>query len=127
MVTLANEIRKSRKQRHCWECGRTVQVGERYRYVFGDGDGSWDMGSWSCCEQCDALFAALWSLPGIRQDFSEGFEIRDGGQDIVRETPSLPLRRALAWQKRNWVRADGTPLPIDTVRGILGTTKEQVA
>lgn len=128
MTILTDEIRKSLKRRPCWECGRRIEVGEHYRYQFGDGDGSWDMGSWQCCEQCDVLFSVLWSLPGVYQDWSDsGFEIRDGGHDIIQETPSIPLRRAFAWQKRKWVRADGTPIPIADVREMLGTSKEQAA
>lgn len=119
MTVLTNELRKSRKRRKCWECGRHIEVGEVYRYQFSSA-GMYDAGSWQCCEQCDVLFRVLWALPGVYSNWSdESFEIRDGGRDIIQETDSLPLRRALAWHQRNWVQADGTLLPVQEVRDML--------
>lgn len=56
---------KSRKKHYCQQCGRVIEVGEKYRRQGGIYDGS--MYSGVCCLQCEAFAGVLHSL-GFEDD-----------------------------------------------------------
>lgn len=55
------EIRKARKQRKCYECGRSIETGERYEHVRGKWDG--DVASYDTCPRC--LDLRIWTERNI--------------------------------------------------------------
>lgn len=46
-------VRTARKEHKCCECQRTITQGEKYHYISGLWDGSWD--HYKTCEQCFAI------------------------------------------------------------------------
>lgn len=62
----------ARKEHKCTECGRTINPGEEYEYVFGVWDGAAQ--TFKTCEECEGLGQSLVEL---------GFCIEHGG---IRET-----------------------------------------
>jgi hypothetical protein len=50
-------MRKSRKERRCWECGATIRKGELYEHQAWKFEG--DFGYKNSCEKCGDLAASL--------------------------------------------------------------------
>ena len=48
---------KARKQHVCYECGKRIEIGEEYQYIFGVWDG--DASSFHTCEPCADLRESL--------------------------------------------------------------------
>ena len=69
------ETRAARKTRHCCECHRTIQPGERYTVATGKWDGVFD--TFHRCSHCEAVCNALderlpcycWYWGGLYEDY----------------------------------------------------------
>lgn len=92
----------ARKQHKCYECGRTIQPGERYEYAFGIGDGrAWHMPT---CPHCLAI--REWVEAHVPCScWSHGHMLEDVGNDVDaywHEAPGFLMGylRRLAAQKR---------------------------
>lgn len=55
-LLVQREVKKSRKDHTCYECGRLIKVGESYRVYGGLYDGKWD--THPTCQHC--LVACEW-------------------------------------------------------------------
>lgn len=94
------KIRKARKQHRCFECGRTIEPGEKYEYISGIWDGA--PSSYKTCLDClslrDVFFCGGWIYGEVWNEFREwlyegeieGIEAFLAGDDmrIERLTPT---------------------------------------
>lgn len=92
-------FRTARKQHLCFECGRRIEVSERYEVVFGVWEGRAD--TMKTCEQCTVARDLLmrWC-----QGFMHG-SVLEELHDHLQESfvPVYRLGRLLAMAKRRWV------------------------
>lgn len=112
---------KTRKERSCEECGRSITVGEPYQNVFMvyEGRGS----TWVMCQHC--LVAAQWLvencggylLAGVWEDIHEHIsEYRRPEYRAVYRG----LRRLEVGRERQWVRFDrGGLMPVPVVPPVV--------
>lgn len=97
---------KARKNYRCWECGRTIEKGERYRRIVMLCDGDWS--STPVCAHC--AVAVDWLsvqcggtlLGEVIGDIEAHVEEYQG--------KSMPLARLLIGMRRKWIRFNGSGL-----------------
>jgi hypothetical protein len=103
----------ARKEHRCSDCGRTIQVGERYkRHVFISDEGLEN------CVQCDRCKAATnwldlvcggWLYNAVNEDIAEHW-----GEHP--EFRSLALGHLVVAARRGWSRKDGTLYTPEAIR-----------
>jgi hypothetical protein len=118
------KIVTARKQHRCDECGRPIECGERYQYVFAIWEGS--PGAYHTCQHClvaqDWLRAECggWLFEGVEEDISEHVMGAGAVFDAVRGYGSGPARLVVGI-RRKWRRFDGAGLmPIPSAPAISG-------
>ena len=106
---------RARKTHRCDECGRTIEVGERYRYCVLKYDG--DISAHHTCRHCtdaeDWLRKAChgWVFGAVEEDLANHLEYGPWSADEERQAirPSRPARLVVA-MRRKWQRFDGAGL-----------------
>ena len=116
--TFVNQtMHRARKQHKCAECNRTIEIGERYEFLFGKCDG--ETYSVKTCGHCIEARGML-----IRECESYPIgDVRNGLKEhATREYPRAIAMEAarLYWgMKRQWKRFDGAGLmPPPSVRAV---------
>jgi len=90
---------RARIKHECYECGRTINVGEKYRYEAMVGDG--DLEVYKICHDClslrDAFFCYGWYYGEIWHEFTES--VRSGeihvGPDCLDELTEAARKAAV--------------------------------
>jgi hypothetical protein len=99
-----SEVRRTRKQRQCDECGRQILVGEKYQRSTWKGDG-FQVGE--ACEHCTA--AGTWLLAHCGYEMSGGLHdelLEHVGEGYTEDR----LGRLVVGMRRKWQRFDRTGL-----------------
>jgi len=98
--TFCSEIvRVSRKQRHCYECGAGIGVGDKYQYAAGLWEGHFDSFHWclNCVAARNAFVknseCACWAYGNLLDDMRNEWE-EDGGK--------MWLGRIIVAAKKKW-------------------------
>lgn len=97
----------TRKSRRCYECGRVIEQGEKYRYTFAVYDG--EPHAYSICIGCSAGIDWLsehcgcWLYGGVRDDLVDHFV---GGHT------EFNLGRLIISMKKQWTWRGGERMPI---------------
>lgn len=100
---------RARKEHKCYECGRSIQVGERYIRTTGKWDGH--CSQYKHCAHCQVMLDWLkrecggWVHGGLEEDV-EG-HIAEYGVPVV----GFGLARMYVNMRENWMR-DGALLPV---------------
>lgn len=102
-------VRSARKEHRCSECGRTIETGESYLYVFGVWQGS--PNQYKVCRHCNV--AKCWLVAECGGFLFEGIEedIHGHAQEYG-STTSAALYRIVVGMRRKWRRRDGGMMPL---------------
>lgn len=102
-------VYRTRYERRCDECGRTIPVGEQYHYEGGVIEGHIDM--FATCLHCAAAREFLraecggWVFYAVRDELEEHWH-----EDVLYRT--IWLGRCIHGMRRKWQRRDGTMMPV---------------
>lgn len=100
-------FRVARKAHNCYECGREICPGERYRYTSAKWDGN--VSDAKTCIGCSAGIEWLADECGCWQHGNVAQELIDHFYD---GHSSWNLGRLIASMGQQWTRADGSLLPV---------------
>lgn len=109
--------RRARKAHRCGECGREIEPGETYEYLWGICDGEQFIAK-TCAHCVEArewldVVCEGWLYSMVAQDLREHV---DGDESYMR---SRPLTRLVRWQGAKWRRRDGQLRTVEEVGEVV--------
>ncbi len=122
---LSGRVRRARKPHRCYECNRTIGIGENYhRWAGKSEDCFYDM---AICEHCSVAVGWLneacggYLYGGVQEDLGEhviGYES---------ELRTRPLTRLYRWMLSDWRNRSGELRPVEDVRSVTAEAIEAYA
>lgn len=106
-VIYQRSLRRARKVYGCAECGRVIQVGERYSSTRGMIDGHWD--TWHTCIHCHA--GERWLIEECG-GFLHGGVLEDLEEHAHEGIGGFTLGRLIIGMRHHWLNRSGQLMPV---------------